>query len=352
MALDRLTAAAELLDRSLSGQTMNVDFDKYMATRDSSEHPHVKSAAQYTQEVIDRFYGDNELKGLTMPWARTHDKIRIRPNEVSIWAGFNGHGKSMVLGQVMAHLMGQGEKVGIASFEMKPAATLARMCRQACGSNSPAIDYIHKFQTWADTRCWVYDQQGTVKSDRVIAVMYYAAEKLGITQFVIDSLMKCGINEDDYNAQKRFVDQLCTVARDTGMHIHLVAHSRKGEDEESPPNKMAIRGSGTLTDQVDNVYTCWRNKKKERQVESGKATPDVLQTFDAMIICDKARHGEWEGRIPLWFDKQSFRYKNSSQEKVWEMNLGISQAREEQEVVQPSLPENSQLQPITSEDSW
>jgi hypothetical protein len=36
----------------------------------------------------------------------------------------------------------------------------------------------------------------------VLEVIYYCAEKLGVKLIVIDSLMKCGINEDDLNKQK------------------------------------------------------------------------------------------------------------------------------------------------------
>lgn len=134
--------------------------------------------------------------------------------------------------------------------------------------------------------------------------------------------MKCGINEDDYNGQKRFIDQLCAAAKDTGCHIHLIAHSRKGQDELTAPNKMDVKGSGSITDQVDNVFTVWRNKRKEQSISAGKAGPDVIEQPDALLICDKQRHGEWEGRTGLWFHKDSFRYLEWEHEKVWPM-LGI-----------------------------
>jgi twinkle protein len=167
----------------------------------------------------------------------------------------------------------------------------------------------------------MYDQQGTVNGDRVIAVLYYAVETLGIQHFVIDSLMKCGVRSDDMNAQKEFLDKLCAAARDLNVHVHLIAHSRKGEDEFSPPNKMDVAGSADITNQVDNVMTVWRNKKKEKIVRSGKAKDDDLNAPDCLLICDKQRHGEWEGEIALWFDAPSMRYKSSPNERVWQINL-------------------------------
>ena len=165
----------------------------------------------------------------------------------------------------------------------------------------------------------MYDQQGTVNGDRVIAVMYYCAEQLGVQHFVIDSLMKCGIRSDDMNAQKEFLDKLCAAARDLNIHIHLIAHSRKGEDEMSPPNKMDVAGSADITNQVDNVLTIWRNKRKEKVVRSGKASDDELRAPDALLICDKQRHGEWEGEIALWFDNESMRYKQNQSDRVWQI---------------------------------
>ena len=69
-----------------------------------------------------------------------------------------------------------------------------------------------------------------------------------------------------------------------------------------------MKGSGSITDQVDNVMTVWRNKKKEMLIDTGKATDEVLSQPDALLVCDKQRHFEWEGRIALWFDKSSFQY--------------------------------------------
>jgi twinkle protein len=114
--------------------------------------------------------------------------------------------------------------------------------------------------------------------------------------------MKCGIAEDDYNGQKRFLDELTAIARDKKIHIHLVHHSRKLADENSPPGKMDAKGTGAITDLVDNCVTTWRNKKKEVLAAQGKESETDP---DALMIIDKQRHGEWEGRIALWYHKPS-----------------------------------------------
>lgn len=292
----------------------DIDFESYI---DQEERAKVKSAADFMHEVIDRYHSPIKYHGLTLPWNKTHENVRIRHGEVTLWPGINGHGKSMVVGQVAMHMMANNEKFCIASFEMKPVATLARMCRQSLGAESPTVEYIKRFHEWSDGKLWMYDQQGTIQSSRVIGLIHYCSKQLGVTQFVIDSLMKCGINEDDYNGQKRFLDQLCAAAKDTGCHIHLIAHSRKGQDELTAPNKMDVKGSGSITDQVDNVITVWRNKRKEQAIAANKTTPDILDMPDALLIVDKQRHGEWEGKIGLYFDKPSFRYVEHDGAKTW-----------------------------------
>lgn len=271
---------------------------------DPDEAPKLRPASDFCDAVIDRFYGDNAIQGARLPWAKAEFSIAFRPGEVTLWLGMNGHGKSLLLGQLMLWWMTHGDKSCLASFEMKPEVSLQRMCRQAAQCAEPTIDFIRRMHRWTDGKLWMYDQQGTVKAERVLSVCRYFADQIKGQHVVIDSLMKCGIDEDAYNRQKWFIDELTAIARDKKIHIHLVHHSRKLEDEKKPPGKMDAKGTGAITDQVDNCITVWRNKRKEREVQAGKFDEGP----DAMMIVDKQRNGEWEGAIALWFHKQSQQY--------------------------------------------
>jgi twinkle protein len=105
------------------------------------------------------------------------------------------------------------------------------------------------------------------------------------------------------------VDELTAIARDHGMHIHLVHHIRKPATEDHKPNKYDYKGSGAITDQVDNVISVWRNKAKEKKREAGGQVD--ARDPDALLICDKQRNGEWEGNIGLWFDPASQQFLGS-----------------------------------------
>lgn len=285
-----------------------IDFAAYMASTEA-DHRVVPSGA-FADEVVDYFHGDKVDHGQSMPWEKTVGRIAFRPGEVTLWGGMNGHGKSLVLGQLAVALMLQKKRTCIASLEMRPVITLARICRQASGTNKPEVDFIREFHEITDKWIWLYDQQGAVNSERMLAVMRYCAQRKEISHFILDSFMKCGLSEDDYTAQKLFIDAICTIARDTGMHVHLVAHSRKARDENSPPGKMDVKGSGSITDQVDNVITVWRNKAKEaaQQTNGSWSQSDP----DCLLICDKQRNGEWEGRIALWYEPASQQFVEHS----------------------------------------
>lgn len=285
----------------------DIDWDHYMQASEPQQK--VRSAAEYEEQVQAYFNRSGEPLGTVLPWAKTHFDIQFRPGEVSVWAGINGHGKSLLLGHAVLWFMAQQQKCLIASFEMKPVVTLARMCRQASCGGSPAVPFISKFHKWTDGRLWLYDQQGQVNVPQIAAVMRYAHEKFGMQHFVIDSLMKCIRGEDDYNGQKDFGDLVTSLARDTGMHVHVVHHMRKRDDETKPGGKFDLKGSGSITDQVDNVFIVWRNKKKQFDKQAGKEVDPSMP--DAQLICEKQRNGEWEGHINLWFDERSHQYLGS-----------------------------------------
>lgn len=293
-----------------------IDFAAYI--RETEAKQKVRPAGEYVEEMIAALFSGKQEPGSFLPWNKTHGLFKFRPGEVTLWAGINGHGKSLVTGQVALSLMGQLDRVCIASFEMKPRKTLERMARQWAAiapsgeyDNPEMIDMARdtyrQFGEWTDRKLWLYDQQGTVDAETVLGVARYCAKELRINHIFIDSLMKCVKGEDDYNGQKEFVDELCSLARDCETHIHLVHHIKKLSSEEQQPGKFDAKGSGSISDQVDNFLIVWRNKKKEKDGQSHK--PVAIDEPDALVICDKQRNGEWEGKVGLWFDRDSQQFK-------------------------------------------
>jgi twinkle protein len=284
-------------------QPDDIDFDRYM--RDTDAAHKVKPISNWESEINEEFLDQgNGTLHPRLPWDRLADKIALRPGEVSLWFGFNGHGKSLLLGQVILGLVAQGERCCISSFEMRPRKTLSRMARQYTQVQAPGPGQVKGFVGWSSGRLWVYDQTGSVDPEKVFAVIRYCVDRLKVKHFVVDNLTKCVASDDDYSGQKAIVDKLCALAMEFGIHIHLVHHARKDRDETRPPRKMDSLGASAITNLVDNVFIVWRNKAK---AESPTADPDKP---DALLICDKQRHGTgWEGL-------QSLNYHFASQQYI------------------------------------
>jgi twinkle protein len=295
--------------------------DKCFADSKTPDFEALKLANSYLSDVIDEFYPPGGvLPGFDMPWPQTN--FRFLRGEVTLITGWSGHGKSQAWGQVMLAAIKAGEKTVIASLEMKPSKTLKRMVRQACSKEVPPRDEVEKCLNWMSGGLWLFDIVGTSKVDELLKAFKFAFRKYGCRQFVVDSLTKLGLADDDYKGQKAVVEKLCDFANQTGAHIHLVAHARKKDSDLLPPSKLDIKGTGSITDLAFNVWTVHRNKRKETAVNTYKFTqtipPSLLKELncadasavfalpDDFLICDKSRNVEnVEGCYNLFYDPAS-----------------------------------------------
>lgn len=273
------------------------------------------SAREFYQDTINAFYGRQQFL-FQSPWESLNHNFQFREAELSLVNGVNGHGKTEVVGHMVLEAMRQGVKACVASLELKPGILLKRLTRQATCCKMPPVLEIESAFKFYDDRLWLFGLTGTAKAERLLEIFHYARRRYGIQLFVIDSLMKCGIGDDDYNGQKAFVDALCDFKNKTNSHILLVTHSRKGDSEDKPTGKMDVKGTGAITDLTDNLFIIWRNKARERaiqRVQAGEPPGDkdqqLLASPASVLMLEKQRNGEgWEGGVPLFLDEQSHQF--------------------------------------------
>lgn len=288
----------------------------YVADARTIDPAELKRLTDYHDDIMAELDPDKKSEeGLRLPWRKSWDQVRLRDSEVTLWAGINSHGKSVLLSHVMVDGVTQGTKWCVASMEMPAAKLGAKVYRQAAGNARPTIALAEKIKELLDHSVYIFSAYGTAKADRILEVFEYARRRYGVKHFVIDSLAKCGFAEDDYNSQKGFVDRLFEYALEYGIHLHLVSHIRKGMDEERPPGKMDIKGTGALTDMVSNAFIVWRNKEKERLYNTDpvdtkeiKRKEKVMEMGDAMLICCKQRETGEEPRYHLWWHGPSCQF--------------------------------------------
>ena len=299
------------------------DIQECIKTSVSIDPHELRRASEYLQEVLDRLYPpDGKPIGYDSAWNKSTDKIRFRPNELSVWTGINGHGKTQFIGHLMLGLMKQGARVCIASLELKPSMLLTRLTRQATGMELPSQEYVKAVSEWFYDKLWLFDLTGTAKAQRLIEVFIYARQRYGIDTFVIDSFAKLDMADDDYKGQKILMNALCDFKNEYDCHVHLVVHPRKGSDETGMPGKLDTKGSGCITDLADNCFAVWRNKAKEKVVNKiNKNEPitdkeqEKLLMPDCLWCCDKQRDGDWEGNLSFWYHSPSFQYLSYESEK-------------------------------------
>lgn len=284
----------EEIAAKFSNNLPKVDFEKYFKSLES-DNAKMRLISDYVDDIEYALNNKDDISGDKLPFHRLSNLFRFREGEVTLWTGFNGHKKSMMLGYCILHLLGQNRKCCIASFEMKPVSTIFRMTRQHCGYSNYFDTELVNLINYCRDNFYIFDQMGGITPERIYGVIHYAATNLGVNHFVIDSLMRVIPGEDNYNGQKDFVTKLCDLAIETNCHIHLVHHTKKG-DETKPSGRYDAKGSGAISDNVHNSLTVWSNKQKDEEM------PDVI------LKCDKQREGEWEGMIALNFDNDSLRF--------------------------------------------
>lgn len=243
----------------------------------------LKGIYEFEQEIWKKLHpeGANQV-GLTLPWGNHHGSslpFRFRYGELTVWTGYNKHGKSEVLNHCTVDLCWQGDKALICSLEVSAAETYRKLIRMSqARRNVCAADEREEFRErclkpLAD-KVWVYDSVGTAQLEDVLAVMLYAYQRFGCRQFVLDSLMRFqeldGEGQEIWNEQRNFMNRLLDFARIYNVHIHLVAHSKKPDGrrgEANIPRRYDVMGSSYVTNLAFNVIVVWRNRAKQDKLE-------------------------------------------------------------------------------------
>lgn len=290
----------------------NGDAKKCIENAKSLDPDELKAVDFYRQAVVDIFTGKAKaVQGYALPWEKVGERFRIRPSEVTILAGENFSGKSEVAGHLAVEIMDQGARACVASLEMNPEDWISKIARQVgqIPIGTATETFANHVIDWLAGKLWVFGIVGTSKVERILDVFSYAVKRYGIFFFVIDNLQKCGIRDDDWNAQKEFVDRLTDFAKEHRCHVILVHHLNKSEDDK-PGSSHRVKGSGGITDMADNVVIWWRNRAKERKIEEmtllgQEIGKDIDGQPDSQFVVEKQRKTGDTPKVNLWFDKRS-----------------------------------------------
>ena len=162
--------------------------------------------------------------------------MKVRRKESTLITGDNGGGKSTALSYILLHLASHpGEKLCIASMEMPKVVTLWMLGAQLVGmkhlpDSQAGMSKGAAALSWLNERVVIYDFLGITRWQEMLDTFRYAAEHLGCTQFMVDSVMKVGIADDDYAQQGYCASAFLDFAMKHDAHLWYVVHENKGGD--------------------------------------------------------------------------------------------------------------------------
>jgi twinkle protein len=273
-------------------QDTPIDWDRYVL--DETDLERFVNPASMVMKISDVLHQRGGRDGISLPWPGLEQKIRIRRGKFAVWAGINHHGKTALLKMLALHMLAQGEKVCVVSLEEDPEETLADMTQMAIPDTDvrESDDWIDVACGWMSEKLWIYNQKMMMEPQRILALMAYAAKEKGCTHFVLDSLMRTALQQDDGEGQRVFANQLTNYAGKLNMGVHLVHHIVK-VDETQPPGRHSIRGTGAIVDQADQTFIVWKDINEDKAFDAP----------DGLLISAKnrgLRPANWIGKIQLW----------------------------------------------------
>lgn len=291
----------------------------------------LRCASEYTDSVVSLFWPkEGQHIGYKLPYVGMETKLLFRPSEVTVWTGASGSGKSQILSDCSVDWIKQGSRLCVASLEMAPAQTLKRMAKQAGNMDRPTTEFLHAIMSWLGDGLYLYDRVGKCELESLLTVFDYARKRYGCDQFIIDSLMRLGVETDDYNSQEAVMYRVVDWAIEREVHVHFVCHSRKGEKEQGPQGIEDVKGAMEIGANAFNIVSVWRNRKQEDEIKAADTDElrDALSKKPGVILnVPKQRNGDWEGKCGLSFNLETYQYRTSRCDRWGRTYLSLGEVR-------------------------
>lgn len=255
--------------------------------------------------------------------------IGFNPEELSIWSGSNGSGKSTILSQIAIEGIEQGFKVAIFSGELQAHRVMDWLTLQCAGKNhSVSTQYANfytvpeqirdKINKWLDGKLFIYNNNYGNDVKKVLSKVMECIKANGVNMVIIDNMMSldvASIGGDKYDRQTSLVIALTELCKQYRVHIHFVAHPRKSLGFL---RKNDISGTADITNATDNVFIVHRVNRDFRNAtkqDLGFKDDNILYNYSNVIeICKNRDLGIQDEFIGTIYEKESKRFKNSESE--------------------------------------
>ncbi len=291
----------------------------------------------YIRSGIDGI--DNRMRGL-------------KKGAVSVLSGLRGGSKSTLLTGIALAAVEDGHNVITYSGELTSKNFMKWMYLQAAGKNHTKQSkewsnyyYVEpetkkKIADWLGDKFLLYNNDYGNNFMKLLGRLKTQIAEHKTDLLILDNLMTLDIHEldrDQWTQQKIFIQTLCQLAKKTVTHIIFVAHPRKSGGFL---RLQDVSGTNDLVNAVDNAFIVHRNnndfKKLSKDMFQWKDDNPVYKGTNIIEIAKDRDTGFQDIFIPLWYEQESKRLRNSEAEMVsygWDDNDGWMNAADDFDLI-------------------
>ncbi|GAB0492116.1 hypothetical protein MMPV_003375 [Pyropia vietnamensis] len=320
-----------------------VDLAAAIDAAETVPHEGLLTFASLREDVRAELSGTAGVRGLPSVWLPRLDEVLggHRRGEMSVVTGHTGVGKTTFLAQLSLDYAVQGMPTLWGSFEIANSRLAATLLRQyvALTTRLPLADLSARYDDLADAfeslPMHFLNYHGATDVDAIIDAMDHAVYVHDVGHVLLDNLQFLtssggraggggngggggGTRWDTYEAMDRAIHKFRRFATDRNVHVTLVVHPRKENDDE-PIALASVFGSAKATQEADNVYALQRGQTDRPAVGNstsgggdgiggGGGAPDGVRRRSCYVQVFKNRYGGTLGKVSLRFDPHGKSY--------------------------------------------
>lgn len=258
--------------------------------------------------------------------------VGLFAGELTVVSGLNASGKTSWLDCLALNVIQSGFKVAVWSGEMQDWRFQGWINQIAAGKSfvrkKEGYDnlyytpnqYCEKIGDWLDGKMFLYNNQYGSKWGQLFNDVKEVVSQEGVQLVVLDNLASMNIDEydgDKYSKQTQFIIDLKEYAKNSNVHVIIVAHPRKQNDLL---RKESISGTADLTNLADNVFILHRVGKdfETRGTEffGQERTFEFLKYGNVLEVCKNRQLGIVDHLVGMYYEPESRRLKNDIAEHI------------------------------------
>ncbi len=248
----------------------------------SNAYPYPIDGVIMIEDVVDEaidLFNKPEHLGLSTGWKDLDDHYRVSLSEVSVVTGVPNMGKSEWMDALMINMVQKyGWKFGIFSAENFPVKhhllkLVGKFSRQAFWGDDKMSEDVARasMDVLNDHIKFIGTQESSVTIESIMEQSKVLNYRYGLNGLIIDPWNtiehKFGDGENETNYVSRVLSQLNTFAKMNEIHIWVVAHPRKMENDANRkpvvPSPYDISGSANWFNKADNAITIHRHRSED-----------------------------------------------------------------------------------------